>query len=245
MSGGLDSTTLFAKALNEGKRVLPVNFNYGQKNVVEMTAQQNVWNHYKAIYNDQLLDTIVIDLTNVIGDTIETFKKNRDNGKAEASTGMTYYMPSRNLLFMALSAVIGEIIANDDDIENISLGLGIHQHSDIYAKDYWDISPAFASKLADLMDLNDNVNVTIYTPYKDGMKSEIIKDADLLKVPTELTWTCYNPIRYNTFEDEGVLKETYVPCHKCEACLERKSQASKTSLYQTINEYHTDIIIDD
>ena len=245
MSGGLDSSTLCAKALSEGKTVLPVNFNYGQKNVVEMTAQQNVWNHYKDQYKDQLLDTIVIDLTSVIGDTISIFQKNRDNGKAYSSTGMTYYMPSRNLLFMALSAVIGEIIANDEDITDLSLGLGIHQHSDIYAKDYWDISPEFAEKLGELLSLNDNVNVTIYAPYANGFKSKIVDDVVRLKVPYKKTWTCYNPTLLNTYHKQGddELTQQYVPCMRCEACLERASQADKSELFTNgdINDYMTEV----
>jgi 7-cyano-7-deazaguanine synthase len=239
MSGGLDSSTLFAKALSEGKTCLPVNFNYGQKNIVEMTAQQNVWKHFKQKFPDQVLDTIVIDFTSIIGDAIGTFQKNRDNGKAEESTEMTYYMPSRNLLFMTMSAVIGEILANDQDITKLSLGLGIHQHSDIYAKDYWDISPEFAEKLQDLLSLNDNLEVTIYAPYKDGRKSEIIKDMELLNVPFGATWTCYNPRLNSKIYDSvhGNIEE-YAPCLECEACLERASQAEIVGV-EDINEYCT------
>jgi len=236
-SGGLDSSTLFAKALSEGKTVLPVNFNYGQKNIVEMTAQQNVWKYFKERFPEQVLDTIIIDFTSIIGDAIGTFQKNRDNGKAEESTEMTYYMPSRNLLFMTMSAVIGEILANDQDITKLSLGLGIHQHSDIYAKDYWDISPQFAERLQDLLSLNDNLEVSIYSPYKDGMKSEIIKDMQKLNVPFGATWTCYNPQLLNTTGDpvHGTIEE-YVPCLECEACLERSSQADIAGVTD-INEY--------
>lgn len=234
-SGGLDSSTLMLKALVEGYTVLPINYNYGQKNIVEMTAQQNIWKSYKSRFADQLLDTIVIDFTSIIGDAISTFQKNRDNGKAEDSTGMTYYMPSRNLLFMTVSAVIGEVLANDNDIKEVSLGLGIHQHSDIYAKDYWDISPEFANKLQDLLSLNDNVTFSIYAPYAQGMKSEIIKDVFELGVPYFETWTCYNP-QLLEFE-EVVPDKHYVPCLECEACLERASQAVGIEGGEDINKY--------
>lgn len=228
-SGGLDSSTLMLKALREGYTVLPVNYNYGQKNVIEMTAQQNVWNAYKEEFPITLMGTVTIDFTTVLGSAISTFQKNRDNGKAEETTEMKYYMPSRNLLFMAVSAVIGEILANDLDIDELALGLGIHMHSDIYAKDYWDISPQFASKLADLLDLNDNVQMSVYAPYKDEMKSAIVADVKNLGVPYELTWTCYDP--------QLVENDTYVPCHVCEACLERKTQADVVGLGDVINDY--------
>ena len=233
-SGGLDSSTLLAKALSEGKTCLPINYNYGQVNVVEMTAQKNVWKYFKETYPTQLLETIVIDFTSTVGDVIKTFRENVENGHAEETTDMKYYMPSRNLLFMSMAAVVGEIIANDKSYNKLSLGLGIHQHSDIYAKDYWDISPRFASKLADLLDLNDNLDVSIYAPYKDGYKSEIIKDVKALNVPYKLTWTCYEPKNVH-----GEVNSHYVPCLECEACLERSSQAE--GIIDDINEYYVNI----
>jgi len=243
MSGGLDSSTLLAKALYEGKTCLPINYNYGQVNVVEMNAQKNVWNFFKEKYPTQLLDTIVIDFTSTVGDVIKTFRKNVENGHAEETTDMKYYMPSRNLLFMSMAAVVGEIIANDKEIKNLSLGLGIHQHSDIYARDYWDISPQFASKLSDLLSLNDNVNVSIYAPYKDGFKSEIVKDVKFLNVPYKKTWTCYEPKRSmlaKGFESNDIGKDIYRPCLKCEACLERGTQAE--GIIDDINDYKIEIV---
>jgi len=237
MSGGLDSSTLVAKALTEGKEVVPVNFIYGQKNIVETEAQKNVWCNLKERFPDTLQETIVLDVQSFLGRAVETFQKNRDNGVANDTTGMEFYFPSRNLLFMAVSAVVGEIIANDKSIKKIGLGLGIHKHSDIYAKDYWDISPEFADKLTELLSLNDNVECYVYAPYKSGFKSEIIKDVEKLKVPYELTWTCYDPKLHNTFEKKGKLFETYVACGKCEACLERQTQAKDSSVYDTINSY--------
>jgi len=233
-SGGLDSSTLMMKALRAGYTVLPVNYNYGQKNIIEMTAQQNVWEDYKKRYPNTLMDTIVIDFTSIIGGAISTFQKNRDNGKADETTSMTYYMPSRNLLFMSVSAVIGEVLANDKGIEEVSLGLGIHQHSDIYAKDYWDISPEFAERLGSLLALNDNIKFSVYAPYKNGMKSAIIEDMLDMGVPYDLTWTCYNPQQQEN--------DTYVPCLKCEACLERSSQAVGIGYEDTINEYSVKLL---
>jgi len=242
MSGGLDSSTLLAKALYEGKTCLPINYNYGQVNVVEMNSQKNVWDFFKEKYPTQLLDTIVIDFTSTVGDVIKTFRKNVENGHAEESTDMKYYMPSRNLLFMSMAAVVGEIIANDESYSKLSLGLGIHQHSDIYAKDYWDISPQFATKLGELLSLNDNIEVSIYAPYKDGFKSEIVKDVKFLNVPYKKTWTCYEPQKFASWEQDSSVWETYKPCLECEACLERSTQAE--GILNDINDYYIDLIRD-
>ena len=232
MSGGLDSTTLCAKALAEGNMVLPVNFSYGQKNVCEIIAQNKLHKHFKFIYGDKILETVNIDLTTSIKDAVAMWQENRDNGSLEAKTELGYYMPSRNLVFMAISAVIGEIIALDSSIEHISLGLGIHKHSDVYARDYWDISPEFAKRLTHLLELNDVVKVDVYAPYADVYKKGIIEDTIRLKVPYDMTWTCYDPIR--DLESE-ITK--YVPCLECEACKEREIQAIGTLLEGKINQY--------
>ena len=232
MSGGLDSTTLCAKALSEGNTVLPVNFSYGQKNICEIIAQNNLHDYFKSIYGDKILETVNIDLTSSIKNSIQTWQERRDDGSLEAKTELGYYMPSRNLVFMAISAVIGEIIALDSNIEHISLGLGIHKHSDIYARDYWDISPEFAKRLTHLLELNDVVKVDVYAPYADVYKKGIIEDTIRLKVPYDMTWTCYNPIR--DLESEDI---KYVPCLECEACKEREIQAIGTLLEGKINQY--------
>jgi len=233
MSGGLDSSTLCARALKEGFTVLPVNYIYGQKNRIETKAQENIYNFFKDNYKEQLLETISIDLTTTIGDSIKTWQENRDSGKLEETTQMEYYMPSRNLLFMVLAGVIGEIITIDKDIKELHLGLGIHKHSDIYARDYWDISPKFANKLNDLLSLNDNVSMQIYAPYANEFKSEIIEDSIKLNVPHYLTWTCYNPELVSSDDYQDI----YKPCGICEACKERESQSLTTPLVNMINDY--------
>ncbi|MFA7128240.1 MAG: 7-cyano-7-deazaguanine synthase [Sphaerochaeta sp.] len=232
-SGGLDSTTMLAKALKEGNIVLPLNFNYGQKNVIEISAQQQSHNYFKNIYGDQLLDTINIDLTTSIGDPIKKFQINRDNGLSEEKHGMKYYMPSRNLLFLSLCAVVGEIIATEENYDHIIIGIGIHKHSDVYERDYWDISPEFADRLNFLISLNDVIKITVDAPYKDKYKEDIIKDMMDLAVPYDLTWTCYDP--------QEVKEGRYRPCHACEACLERQINAKSSSYEDIINSYELTI----
>ena len=239
-SGGLDSSTLMRKALDEGFKILPINYNYGQKNIVEMSAQKQIVNQFKKQFPDMIMDTIVIDFTQTFGDAIKTFQNNRDSGKTEDEIGMKYYMPSRNLLFMSTSAVIGEILALDENIKEIYLGLGIHKHSDIYERDYWDISPEFAEKLQDLLSLNDSTSVKVYAPYKDSFKSKIIEDMVKFNIPYRLTWTCYDPvISYN----EKIELNLATPCKVCEACLERSTQANNVvdGFGEIINDYTLEV----
>lgn len=51
--------------------------------------------------------------------------------------------------------------------------------------------------------------VQVVTPFIHARKSDIVKQARLLKVPIELTWSCYDP-------------QGEEPCGKCLACKVRK-----------------------
>lgn len=233
-SGGLDSTTLMAKALAQGKLVLPVNFNYGQKNEIELMAHKNVIKHYKERYHKQMLPEIGLDFNLLFSDIINSFKTLRDNGKIKDNTSLEYYMPFRNLVFSSIAAMIGEMtsLRSDLNITELEIGIGVHKHSsETYVKDYWDITPDFVNQLESVMSLNDSINVSVFAPYKDDFKSKIIEDVRDLMVPYHLTWTCYNPNEVK-FQD----KFEYTPCLGCESCIEREMQAVKVGI-DDINDY--------
>lgn len=216
-SGGIDSTTLIYKGIEEGFTILPINFNYGQHNDVEIHAQKRVMEHIKIEYNDQLMETLYIDLNDSLKGPLDQARQMR-NIKVEEDAELSFYMPSRNMVFASLIAMIGEIVGEAQGFDEIHIGLGIHKHSDNYPRDYWDITPEFAKRIQLLLDLNDNMNVQIYTPYVDKTKSEIMTDAWKMKVPINLTWSCYNPVeKFDKFDT------VYSECLNCEACLEKRN----------------------
>jgi 7-cyano-7-deazaguanine synthase len=242
-SGGLDSSTLMTKALHSGYTVVPIKYNYGQKNRAELTAQSAVHEELLRRYPDTLKETISIDLTTCLSGPIEKFQENRDSGKSESNTDMKYYMPSRNLLFMSMTAVIAEILT-EYKYKKILIGLGVHKHSAIYERDYWDISVEFVDRLSALLALNDCVNIGIYSPYKDKFKQDIITDAYELGVPIHKTWTCYSPNYIKQSSNEDGTSYVIKPCLECEACLERQSQANETGFGDDINDYSLSFFIE-
>lgn len=231
-SGGLDSTTLMAKALAEGFIVQPVSFQYGQKHDVELKAQHIVWEVLKERYPNNLRMPITLDLGTILGSVKEQYQSIRDNGKIEEKTELEYYTPFRNLVFSSLTAMVGEIVCLTEDLDELYIGIGVHKHSsDSYKKDYWDITPEFVDRLNWLFQLNDGLECKVYAPYVDKFKEAIIRDAVELDVPYKLTWTCYNPELWSSDENDAL----YRPCNKCEACLERESQGIKAGV-QDIND---------
>ena len=226
MSGGLDSTTLAMKAIEDGYKIQPINILYGQKNKIEMIAFQNISNFFKKNFPDQFQEPVIINLQEVLNTSINLWEKLRDSGQMKQATDMEFYTPSRNLVFSTLAAMIGEIATVATGGTSLKVGLGIHKHTQ-YDRDYWDITPEFVNRLNYLFELNDCVKVEMYAPYANLEKSEIVKDAIRLGVPWELTWTCYNP------QKDG---DSYKPCLECEACIERQNAGDKAGVPE-INQY--------
>lgn len=238
MSGGLDSTTLAYRAISEGYVIQPINIFYGQKNAVEMQAFENLKNKMKAEFPDNFLEPMIVDLTAVMKSSIELWGKERDRGGVKAATDMEFYTPSRNLLFTTIAAMVGEISAMASGKTEVAIGLGIHKHTQ-YDRDYWDITPEFVERMNRVFELNDCMQVSMFAPYVDNTKDEIVKDAIKLGVPYKETWTCYNPVqKIKDFFGSSVIQ--YKPCLKCEACVERRAAGEKAGATD-INSYSLNV----
>ena len=233
MSGGLDSTTLCYKAIEDGYTVLPINIKYGQKNAVEKYAFENIKEELQRDFPAQFMNPITLDLESMLETSLKLYQEIRDSNQVKNSTDMEFYTPSRNLVFSTLAAMVGEIATIASNGTEFRVGLGIHKHSQ-YDRDYWDITPEFINRLNHLFELNDCVDVEMYAPYKDTLKSEIVKDALRLGVPYKATWTCYQPIKTEHREKQAY--DEYKPCLRCEACLERETAGVSAGITD-INDY--------
>ena len=231
MSGGLDSTTLAAKALNDGYTILPVNFNYGQKNIIETQAFKNIYKFFQDKYPGKILPVVEVDLSSILDSSLKLYQTIRDSGTVAAKTDMEFYTPSRNMVFTTISAMLGEIAAFAGEYTSIEIGLGVHKHT-IYDRDYWDISPEFVHRMNEVFKLNDCLDVKMYAPYANTTKSDIVKDAIKFELPYNQTWTCYDP----ETEDIGQGITKYSPCGKCEACIERQKAGDDAGV-NDINDY--------
>ena len=235
-SGGLDSTTLMAKALAEGFIVQPISFEYGQNHSVVMSAQINSWGALKQRHQEQLREPIILNVGNLLGSFKDQYQSIRDSRKIEEKTDLEYYTPFRNLVFSSLASMVGEIICLTEDLEELWVGIGVHKHSsESYKKDYWDITPEFVDRLNNVIQLNDGLRCKIYAPYASEFKEAIVRDAVDLDVPYKLTWTCYDPVK-TVYGDT----DSYTPCLKCEACLERSIQGLKAGV-DDINDYEVNL----
>ena len=107
-SGGQDSTTCLAWALERFSAVETVGFAYGQRHEIEMTIRAPVLNSVRALnpaWAEKLGEDHVIDLS-VLGQVSE-FALTRDTEITMAASGLpTTFVPGRNLVFLTFAAML-------------------------------------------------------------------------------------------------------------------------------------------
>ncbi len=107
-SGGQDSTTCLAHALNRFERVETIGFDYGQRHHVEMQARLTVLDELRGqfpAWAPRMGQDHVLDLA-VLGQVSET-SLTRDMAFRMESTGLpNTFVPGRNLLFLTLAAAL-------------------------------------------------------------------------------------------------------------------------------------------
>lgn len=109
-SGGQDSCTCLAWALDRHAKVETVGFTYGQMHEVEMQARQNFRTAYRAAFPEsatRLGEDHIVDLTG-FGDiaksalTGDVMEKRRADGLPDT------YVPGRNLIFLIAAAALAD-----------------------------------------------------------------------------------------------------------------------------------------
>jgi 7-cyano-7-deazaguanine synthase len=106
-SGGQDSATCLAWALDRFERVETIGFSYGQRHVAELDVRTVVLNSLRAMKNwgAKLGDDRTLDLT-VLGEISETALTS-DLEIATTAAGLpNTFVPGRNLLFLTFAAAI-------------------------------------------------------------------------------------------------------------------------------------------
>lgn len=107
-SGGQDSATCLAWALDRFERVETIAFDYGQRHEVELTCRARVLERLRAEFPrwaPRLGDDHTIDLT-VLGTLSETALTRDAEIVLEAGRPPTTFVPGRNLLFFTFAAAI-------------------------------------------------------------------------------------------------------------------------------------------
>ena len=179
LSGGMDSSTLLLKALDEYETVTALSFDYGQKHRVELERAQSLVDYltsrgHKITYKQIKLDGLVDLLNSALvegGDEVPEGHYAEDNMKATV-------VPNRNKIFASITqAVALSIATTKKEITNIALGIHAGDHA-IYPdcrQEFRDADDA-AFRLGNW----DSELVDYWTPYLEGDKFTILQDGEIL-----------------------------------------------------------------
>lgn len=207
MSGGVDSTTCLALAVEKYKKenVVALSVSYGQKHTREIAAAEDLAQYYGVEY-------ITIDLapmfaysnctllTHTGGEIPHT--SYAEQLKETDGTPVSTYVPFRNGLFLSAAASI----ALSKRCSVIYYGA----HSDDAAGSaYPDCSSEFHDAIRQAIYLGSGKQLTVSAPFVDKTKADVVRIGKELGVPYERTWSCY----------EGKDK----PCGVCGTCRDRKA----------------------
>lgn len=207
-SGGVDSTTCLALAIDRlGKEnVAAVSIFYGQKHDKELQCARKIAAYYEVPHYELDLSQILKYSNSSLlqNTTDEIIHKSYAEQIEEQGEGMvSTYVPFRNGLMLSAVASLGMSLFPDDTVQ---LYLGAHA-DDAAGNAYADCSEAFVDAMTKAIALGTYDKVQVEAPFATKNKAQLVKVGLDLKVPYELTWSCY----------EGGDK----PCGTCGTCIDR------------------------
>lgn len=214
LSGGLDSATALAWALDQGWACTTLSFNYGQRHSVELQASANIAQYYG------IEDHRVIDVSlGVIGGSALTSALDVPKDLPESSDIPVTYVPARNLVFLSLAAGLAETVG----AMKIVIGANIVDYSG-----YPDCRSEFLSAFETVANLGTKVGsegqgFEVVAPLIELDKSQIIALGLSLGVDYGLTRSCYDP------DAQGN------PCGHCDSCHFRKAGFEKLGKSDPLN----------
>lgn len=204
-SGGVDSTTLLAMAVEEyGKEnVVVLSMVYGQKHEKEVKTAEVVAKYYE-------VEQLFLDLAKIfqysncslLSHSTESLPQGSyGDQKRDTTVPVSSYVPFRNGLFLSVAASI----ALSKECEVIYYGA---HHDDVAGNAYPDCSQDFVNAMNLAISEGSGNQLRLKAPFVQMGKADIVKKGLELNVPYEITWSCY----------EGREK----PCGTCGTCVDRR-----------------------
>lgn len=195
-SGGLDSTTLLYKLLADGYQVDALTFNYAQRHKKEIDCAIAIARRLNVTHH-------VIDLSPLaifLGESALLGKKEVPSCHYTEEAARQTVVPNRNMIMLSVAAGYAEAH------EIPELFYAAHKNDQTI---YPDCRPEFVQALVPAIRLGTAWNpVELQAPFVQMTKAGILRMGLEMKVPYELTWSCYRG------EDR--------PCRSCPTCIERE-----------------------
>lgn len=210
-SGGIDSTTCLGMAIEKygPQNVVSASLYYGQKHDKELQCAQDIAKYYGIRHIEEDISNVMKYAKDVCtlmkgGAAIEHSSYEdqiAQNGEGRVAT----YVPFRNGLFLSIAASYADSIFPGEKVE---IYYGAHA-DDAAGAAYADTSVEFAEAMNKAIEIGTYGNISIARPLINWNKAQVVKEGLRLRVPYELTWSCY--------EGEDV------QCGSCGTCIDRKN----------------------
>ena len=196
LSGGLDSATAAALALEAGHRVIGLSFDYGQRHRRELEAAAAVASALGLAEHH----TVEVNLAAWGGSSLTDLKQQVPDQGVEAGVIPSTYVPGRNTVFIA----IGLSLAEARGAQQLVLGVNAIDYSG-----YPDCRPDYLAAYQQLADLasrsgREGHGTRLWAPLVEWSKTKIVQEALRLGVPIAQTWSCYSGGEH--------------PCGVCDSC---------------------------
>jgi len=196
LSGGLDSATTAAIAIEEGYELIALSFRYGQRHHRELEAAK------KIVQSLEIKEHFITDinLSQWGGSSLTDKSMTIPQTGIEADTIPSTYVPGRNTVFIAIALSLAEA----KKARAIYLGINAVDYSG-----YPDCRPEYLNAYQQLAQLSSKVGVEtkapqLIAPLVHDSKVDIVRRALKLNVPIEDTWSCY--------------QGDNTPCGLCDSC---------------------------
>lgn len=198
LSGGIDSAVTLYYALNKGYQLKVLIFNYGQRHRREIDSATKIAQQAKLEYR-------IVRIGLPWGGSRLLDPRSKLPSARLSRRGIPpTYVPARNIIFLSYALSYAEAVG----FKSIFIGANAIDFSG-----YPDCRPEFIKAFQRVAEVGTKSGsqgraIKIQAPLINLRKSEIIKLGIKLKVPFELTWSCYRGGKF--------------PCARCDSCLIRE-----------------------
>ncbi len=206
LSGGVDSTTCLAMAVNEygGDNVLALSVHYGQKHEREINSAKAVANYYRVNFMEaDLTEAFKLSDCPLLASSSNSIKHESYADQLAKMGGIgtvDTYVPFRNGLLLAYATSIAVSVNAE------AIYYGAHA-DDAAGRAYPDCTPEFAEGMKQAVYYGSGEKCELRTPLINLNKAQVVANGLRLSAPYGLTWSCY----------EGGDK----PCGTCGTCIDR------------------------
>ena len=204
-SGGLDSTTLLYE---ERERVaLAVTFDYGSNHAVREISCARKHCHRLGIGH------LVIDLAfmkQYFNSSLLSGAEAVPEGNYDDENMKSTVVPFRNGIMLAIAAGLAE----SNGLHHVMMA----NHSGDHAI-YPDCRPQFVDAMSSAITAGTYEGITLFAPYTNLTKTDIVKRGNALGIDYSETWSCY----------KGGEKH----CGKCGTCTERREALHDAGIIDT------------